>query len=271
MAAVILTVLDHPAAAGTLLRAAERLAVLCGASRINAMLVRAPPETMVSPSEEVLTLQREAKLSDQEAVRARKAQAAFEAWLPELPAGIASQWLDIDGIAELLVEEHGRRADFIVMERPTRRQYSTSWHALRAALFATDRPILVVPRHCSVNFGRRIAIAWRDDERAAKAVLAAIRCLAGCEKVFVLTGVREAAAKPALPAILAEHGIAAELHLLPIVAGPFGAALLRKVHGLGADMLVMGAYQHSPLRELLLGGVTRHVLSHANLPVLLRH
>ena len=76
---------------------------------------------------------------------------------------------------------------------------------------------------------------------------------------------------PQMPAILAEHGIAAELHALPIGAGPFGAALLDKAHELGADMLVMGAYQHSPLRELLLGGVTRHMLAHADLPVLLRH
>jgi nucleotide-binding universal stress UspA family protein len=271
VSAVILSVLDHPAVAGALLRAAQRLAILCGATRISAMLVRAPPETMVSPNEEVLTAGREAALNDQEAARARKVQAAFEAWLPELPAGITSQWLDMDGIAELLVEEHGRRADFIVMERPTRREYTTSWHALRAALFATDRPILVVSRHCPVDFGRRVAIAWRDDERAAKAVLAAIRCLGRCEKVFVLAGVREGAAEPALPAILVEHGIAAELQVMTIGRGPFGAALLRKAHQLGADMLVMGAYQHSPLRELLLGGVTRHVLSHANLPVLLRH
>ena len=75
-----------------------------------------------------------------------------------------------------------------------------------------------------------------------------------------------------MPAILAEHGIAAELHALPI--GGLARSALRcceKAHQLGADVLVMGAYQHSPLRQLLLGGVTRYMLSHADLPVLLRH
>ena len=51
----------------------------------------------------------------------------------------------------------------------------------------------------------------------------------------------------------------------------FGQALLNKAHELGADMLVMGAYAHSPLREALLGGVMRHMLAHADLPVLMRH
>jgi nucleotide-binding universal stress UspA family protein len=59
--------------------------------------------------------------------------------------------------------------------------------------------------------------------------------------------------------------------VLPIGPGPFGQDLLDKARELGADMLVMGAYAHSPLREALLGGVTRHVLAHADLPVLMRH
>jgi nucleotide-binding universal stress UspA family protein len=271
VAGVILAVLDHPAAAGELLNAARRLALLCGATRINAMVVRAPPETMVSPSEEVLTAQREAVLRAEEASRAAQVRTVFEGWTSGLPAGLDTEWTDTDGIAELLVEERGRRADVIVIERPTRHDYATSWHALRAALFATDRPILVVPRHGTADFGRRVAIAWRDDERATKAVLSALRCLKGCEQVFVLTGARAGASPPKLPPILVEHGIAGELHVLKIGGGPLGAALLRKAHDLGADMLIMGAYQHHPLRELLLGGVTRYMLNHADLPVLLRH
>ena len=97
-----------------------------------------------------------------------------------------------------------------------------------------------------------------------------LRCLTQAEGVFVLAGTR-GDATPQLPAILAEHGITAELHALPIGSGVFGAMLLDKAHELGADLLVMGAYQHSPLRELLLGGVTRHMLANADLPLLLRH
>ena len=102
-----------------------------------------------------------------------------------------------------------------------------------------------------------------------KAVLAALRCLRQVATVLVLAGTRTGA--PVLPAIFAKHGITAELHALPIGPGVFGAALLNKAHELGADMLVMGAYQHSRLRELLLGGVTRYMLAHADVPLLMRH
>ena len=59
--------------------------------------------------------------------------------------------------------------------------------------------------------------------------------------------------------------------MLPIGCGPFGQTLLDEAHRVAADLLVMGAYAHSPLRELLLGGVTRYMLTHADLPILMRH
>jgi len=116
-----------------------------------------------------------------------------------------------------------------------------------------------------------VAIAWRDERCAAKAVIPALRCLAGAEQVHVLMGVRGRAPTPDLPRILLDHDVSAELHVLPIGSEPFGQTLLDAVHRLGADMLVMGAYAHSPLRELILGGVTRYMIGHADLPVLMRH
>jgi nucleotide-binding universal stress UspA family protein len=74
-----------------------------------------------------------------------------------------------------------------------------------------------------------------------------------------------------MPRVLLEHGISAQLHVLPIGSEPFGRTLLDAVHRLPADLLVMGAYAHSPLRELILGGVTQYMLDHADLPVLMRH
>jgi nucleotide-binding universal stress UspA family protein len=272
MSGVILAVLDHPPAAGILLAAARRLAQLSGAGRVNALLVRAPPEASVAPSEEILTARREAELRAAEAARADAVRAIFDSWLPGMEhAGFAAEWIDIDGIAELVVEEHGARADFLVVEQPARHDYGTSWNALRAALFASDRPVLVVPAVSSGQFGNRVAIAWRDDARTTRAVLAGLRCLTRAEQVFVLAGIRDTATAPGMPAILAEHGVEAELHPMPTGSGTFGAALLAKVHELGADMMVMGAYLHHPLRELLLGGVTRYMLAHADIPVLMRH
>jgi nucleotide-binding universal stress UspA family protein len=87
----------------------------------------------------------------------------------------------------------------------------------------------------------------------------------------VLAGVRAGHPQPVMPEILAEHGVEAVLHVLPIGAAVFGEALLAKVHEIGADLLVMGAYTHTAWRELILGGVTKYMLAHADLPVLMRH
>jgi nucleotide-binding universal stress UspA family protein len=61
------------------------------------------------------------------------------------------------------------------------------------------------------------------------------------------------------------------LEIIPIGNEPFGGTLLARAHEVGADMLVMGAYAHSPWRERILGGVTRYLIAHADLPVLMRH
>ena len=89
--------------------------------------------------------------------------------------------------------------------------------------------------------------------------------------MHVLAGVRQGAPAPGLPEILAEHGVAATCTCCRSATGLFGEMLLAKAHALGADMLVMGAYTHNLWRELILGGVTRHMLAHADLPVLMRH
>jgi nucleotide-binding universal stress UspA family protein len=272
MSGVILAVLDHPEAAGALLAAARRLAVLTGATHINVLLVRTPADARIAQSEEILTADREAELNAAEAKRAAAALAAFDRWLPETQqAEIEAEWTDVDGIAAQVVEERGRRADFLVIGQPALHEYGTNWQAMRAALFATHRPMLVVPAAATEDFGHRVAIAWRDDEQTTKAVLAGLRCLTLADQVFVLAGVRVGAKPQSVPAIFAEHGVDAELHTLSIGLGPFGPTLLSKAHELGADMLVMGAYMHSPLRELLFGGVTRYMLTHADIPLLMRH
>jgi nucleotide-binding universal stress UspA family protein len=275
MSSVILAVLDHPPASGGVLAAAGCLADLVGGARVNALLIRIPPEATILPSEKVLTLQREAEMRAIQAARAAAARTAFQAWAEATPLGATARWIEVEGMTEDVVREWGRRADWIVVERPGHRDYGTTWHGIRAALFTTDRPVLMVPASLRGPFGRRVAIAWRDDRRddehTTKAVLAALRCLARAEQVDLLAGLREGAGPPVIPAILAEHEIAVELHILPIGSGAFGAALLAEAHRLGADMLVMGAYVHHPVRGWLLGGVTRHMLAHSDLPVLMRH
>lgn len=273
MSGVILALVEHPDTAPRTLAAARTLAGLMGSARINVLAIRTPPESTIMPTEEVLTRHQATEIRAREQARVAGLQAAFAAWAPAAAAaGVTVEWTDIEGLADALVGEWGRRSDFIVLNRPARRDSVADRLELQAALFDTDRPVLLVPPAPSAAFGASVAIAWRDDDkRTVRALLSVMRLLSKTSHVHVLAGVRAGAPAPPLPAILAEHGIAATLHVLPIGGGVFGAAVLAAAHGLGADMLVMGAYTHSAWRELLLGGVTQHMLAHADLPVLMRH
>jgi nucleotide-binding universal stress UspA family protein len=272
MSGVILAVVEYPESAHQTLAAARRLAGLMGSARINVLAVRILPESTIMPTEEILTSYQAKQIRDLEEDRVVALHAIFEAWAATArAASVAVEWVDVEGPADTLVSEWGQRSDFLVLNRPGSRDHAPDRLKLQAALFDTDRPVLMVPPAPVGSFGECVAIAWRDDKRTIRSVLAALRLLSQAREVHVLAGVRAGMTAPDLPEILAEHGIAATLHVLAVGSGVFGANLLAEVHTLGADLLVMGAYTHSPWRELVLGGVTRHMLAHADLPVLMRH
>lgn len=269
---VILVLLDHPAAADGLLNAASCLADLVGGAHIEVLVARTPPASTIMPSEEILTHSMEVRLRALEDARAAALKAIFDAWnVAATGPRHAADWFDIEAVAVGPIVEWGRRADLIVMERPARRDYGATWQALSVALFETDRPVLVVPPGLTASFGRHVGIAWRDDPHATRAVLSALHFIARASSVHLFAGMRPGSPKPVAPDILTEHGVAVDLQIVPIGEEPFGSALLTKAREVGCDMLVMGAYAHNPWRELILGGATRYVLGHSDLPVLMRH
>lgn len=269
MADAVLVVLRRPELADTLLRAAQRMATLMGGARLSVLAVREPIEVSALMAEALMAeAESVVRARQQEQQRLTALRSAFDRWLET--SGAEARWADVQGSAPAIVGERGSGADLIVAGQSLEDD-RLARQAFSAALFGTDRPVLLVPSGISAAFGHRVAIAWRDEKCAAKAVIPALRYLAGAEQVHVLMGVRGRAPESGLPRILLEHGIAAQLLMLPIGTEPFGETLLKTAHQLGADMLVMGAYAHSPLRELILGGVTRYILEHADLPVLMRH
>lgn len=240
MTGVILAVVDDPRAAAHTLPAARSLAEVTGAVRINVLAIRTPPLATIMVTEEMLTCEDEGRIRAEERARAAVIRQVFDAWAPATwERGIATEWCDVEARADAAVAEWGRRADFVMLKRPWRRNPERERQA--------------------------------DEKQAIRAVIPALRCLTAAERVHVLAGVREGAERLLMPSVLLEHGIHANLHVLPIGSRSFGQALLDKTHEVEADLLVMGAYSHSPLRELILGGVTRYMLSHADVPVLMRH
>ncbi len=276
MPQTILVLLRRPDEAEPLLGVGASLAANMGGARINALAVRETVQTALVGAA-ALVGRAEALLMARDDERRRVAvlHASFDDW--SAAAGQYARdahWFEAEGDTTDIVAEWGRRADVIVTGRP-HPEDRLGRQAFRVALLGTDRPILMVPPRATAAgaaaFGRCIAIAWRDEKQSLRVVLPALRCLKGAEQLHVLMGVRNGRQRPSLPSVFAEHGLTARLHVLAAGPEPFGQMLLETVHRLSADLLIMGAYAHSPLGELILGGVTRHVLDHGDMPVLMRH
>jgi nucleotide-binding universal stress UspA family protein len=258
MSGVILAVPDRPDCAARVLTAAARFAELTRSTRINVLAIRMPPMATILPSEQILTRRDELRIRNDEQSRTHVLKGTYDVWSSgdEVAPDTVTEWVDVEGMADELVNEWGRRADFIVLKRPSVHWSEPERRAIRAALFDTARPVLLVPPESQpVPFGHRIAIAWRDDGSTVKAVLSTLRWVGRAKEIHVLAGARDASVQPSLPDILDEHGIQATLHVLQITGQQaFGEVLLDAAHALGADMLVMGAFARHPVRSLILGG-----------------
>jgi nucleotide-binding universal stress UspA family protein len=145
--------------------------------------------------------------------------------------------------------------------------------AIETTLVGGGRPVLLAPKGVQ-KIGDRIAIAWNDSAESARALSCALPFLEAAQAVHVLaadTWRTRFEATEELADYLAWRKIACERHAVAIEDEAVGQALMQAASGVGADLLVMGGYGRSRLRELVLGGVTRHVLTHTALPVLFAH
>ena len=271
MSNVVLALLTRTETAPVILGAARRLAVLLGGARIEALVMRVPPISTILVTEEVLTKAQEQKIRDRENRRAAALHGVFEVWAAGHEGLNALRWIDEEDMTETLVRKWGERADYIVAGQPPAQGSRAEADGLHSALFSSDRPVLMVPAQAKSDFGRIVALAWREDRFTLRAVMAALRCIPESVEIHVLMGRREGAPPPQVPEVLTEHGVRVIGHELAIGGEVFGAQLVAKARELHCDMLVMGAFVHSAWRNLLFGGVTRYMLAHADIPVLLRH
>ncbi|MGE5517400.1 MAG: universal stress protein [Bacteroidota bacterium] len=218
----------------------------------------------------------------QAAERAAKARTAFDAAvarhgvpLASAPtAGASAQWEDIVGREEESVAWRGRLSDLVVMGRPTGGLETPALLTLNAALMESGKPLLLAPPTAPATIGRHVTVAWNGSAEAGRAVAFALPLMQRAEAVTILTLTEDTRTVSApggeLAAFLAWHGITAQAQVLNAGSNA-GTVLLNQCAALGSDLLVMGAYTHSRLRQLILGGVTRHILGHATLPCLLCH
>jgi nucleotide-binding universal stress UspA family protein len=188
--------------------------------------------------------------------------------------GVSAEWIGEVGGDAAWVAAHGRAADLIVAGRGGQGGGS-AMQVLEAALMQSGRAVLVAPLAVPASVGRVVAIAWKDTREAASAVLAALPFVAQAERVVILAidedDEPEDRSAERLRHALRWHNPNVLLHRL--VRGHEAAAttLLEAAAGQEADLLVMGGYGHTRLREAVFGGFTRDILERAELPVLMAH
>jgi nucleotide-binding universal stress UspA family protein len=170
------------------------------------------------------------------------------------------------------IAAYGTAADLIVARRGDGEDL-VARATLEAALLETGRPVLIPGAAPLPERFERIAVAWKSTPQAARSVALALPFLARTKEILVVTVDEEPEARhdsERLVRNLARHGLSAKAERL--APGPDGAAasLLATITG-RADLLVMGGYGHSRVREWVFGGFTQHVLAGAPLPVLMAH
>ena len=176
---------------------------------------------------------------------------------------------------------HARFADLVVLGQHDADEQRGSVDADFPEIVAlqSGRPVLVVPYAGRFEeVGRQVLIAWNGSREATRAVTDALPFLRRAKGVTVLSvnAPRGRAGDGWVPGtdcalFLARHGVKVEASSDPAVDIDVGNYLLSRASDLGADLIVMGAYGHNRLRELVLGGVTRTIVQHMTVPVLLSH
>lgn len=208
---------------------------------------------------------------------ARTAKEAFDAEARR--QGIVTDWMESESLPVEAVETHGRAFDLIVLgqpdpdpENPMTVPVGVDVLPHELALRA-GRPILTIPYAGSYPaIGQRIMVAWNGSKEATRAVHDAMPFLKTAKQVTVF-GINPERSKGTpgaeLARHLARHGVTVEVAHTVADDIEAGEALLSALADNGIDLLVMGAYGHARLREMIFGGVTETILGSMTCPVLL--
>jgi nucleotide-binding universal stress UspA family protein len=179
-----------------------------------------------------------------------------------------------------VVTLHARYADLLVMGQsdPEEDQAMMNADFVDQVLLSAGRPVLVIPYAGTFpTIGKNVMVAWNATREAARAVTDALPLLRRAEKVTVFavnpgkTGDHGKQPGADISLFLARHGVKVEAAASESGGMEVGPWLLSRAADLGADLIVMGGYGHSRLRELALGGVTRTMLHHMTIPVMMSH
>ena len=208
----------------------------------------------------------------------------IEAHVREVLGKSSARWSVASGMAQMAglgryVAARARFSDLVVLPKPYGDQRGADLEVItEAALFDASTPTLIVPDGVQpVAKPARIAIGWNESTEALNAVRAALPMLHTADTVHVAVidppahGPNRSDPGGLLAQYLARHDIRVEVDVLAKTLPQVSDVLLRHACDIEADLIVMGAYGHSRIREAMFGGATRDMLSSCTLPVLMAH
>ena len=191
--------------------------------------------------------------------------------------GVAYEWRQIEDLPHNVVAVHAHYSDLVVIAQSAagdERAPGTDGLPDQLVL-SSGRPVLMVPYAGRfAELGKRILVAWNGTREAARAVQDAMPLLRRADEVTVF-GVNmpkgQHISGADIATHLARHEVRANVEYTVVHEISIGDALLGTISDRSCDLLVMGGYGHSRMRELALGGVTRDILQHMTVPVLMSH
>lgn len=207
------------------------------------------------------------------------ARVALAAEGPDLRFALETVITQLGALTDL-VASHARFADLVVQPRPYGPGTNSDAEAVvEAALFDGKAPVLVLPASGLGKYTqpKRIVLAWNQSTEAMVAARRALPFLKAADSVNITVidppthGEERSDPGGMLCQMLTRHGVHAEVSVLARTLPQTCDVLTRHAIDQNADMLVMGAYGHSRLREAILGGTTRYMLERAEIPVLMAH
>jgi len=196
-----------------------------------------------------------------------------------LEHGVDTEWRFADGPASIAVVQHARYVDLCLVGHYRARDDDVEGYTFtEKLLFSSGGPVLSIPSHGRfTSLGRHIAIAWNSSRAASRALNDALPLIERAKRITVITvnsdayiGLHGGLPAEQLVEHLSRHNPVTKLvELTGIPTEAIAERLQAKALDLGADLLVAGAFGHPRLLERLLGGVTRELLDHMQLPVLM--
>jgi len=191
---------------------------------------------------------------------------------------LSSEWRVVDGLVEEVVAAHARYADLVIVgqSEPDAAATTTPPDLAETVALASERPVLIVP-HIGVTKppGKTVMLCWNGTREAARAVTGALPILKQADKVIILLidprndGDEQPGAS--IARWLGRHGVKAVVQRDTAAESSVGGVILSRAADQDADLIVMGLYGHSRMREWVLGGASRTLLASMTVPLLVAH